>query len=374
MALWACTGCMPLDDWSSYRAANTQAADTAPSATDDGTLGADAGAPSGADDAVTGTVDEPAVSLDAGAPLDEASPESDPGEGSAPPTAGGSEPDAGTFAEQPPETLVGQSRQTLQVAGLQRSFIYYAPADLDPSVPVPVLIVAHGFEQTADDMVAITGYDTIADREGFVVLYPEGQGAEGQGAEGQGAAAWNIGSQVCESAEFEVASASGDDSALVDAMLAFVAAERRIDQEHVFMSGLGSGAYLAHELACRRSDIRAIAAHSGGSHSLQGCAAAPKPVLVLHGTEDSLVPPSCGVEAGERWVEHNGCTSEVETIEVQGGLCDVSRDCPVDGTVALCAFVGMGRGWAGGAAQAESYLDFASASELSWRFFELHAW
>jgi len=351
---------MPLDDLASYRSAKTEAAAPPPRASDGAGLSADAGAPPGAASAE----EEPAASLDAGAlpvPDESVTPESDRSPAS--PASGGSEPDAGIVIVPSPDTLVGQSRQTLEVAGLQRAFIYYAPADLDASLPVPVLFVAHGSQETADEMVAITGYDAIADREGFVVLYPEGQGA----------IPWNIGSEVCPIGS-AVASASGDDSAFIDAMLGFVAAERSIDREHVFMVGLGGGAYLAHDVACRRSDIRAIAAHSGGSHALQGCAAAPKPVLVLHGTDDSVVPRSCGAEARDRWVEHNGCASDVDPLEVRGGLCDISRDCPVDGEVALCAFVGMGRGWAGGAGQAASYLDFASASELSWRFFELYAW
>ena len=311
----ACAGCMPLDDLSSYHSATTDAAAPPAYAPDDAELPADAGAPS-----APAVVDEPAASLDAGAPpvVDELPTPEDLGP--PPSTSGGSEPDAGAVVEQAPDTLVGQSRQTLEVAGLERSFIYYAPADLDPSLPAPVIIVVHGFEQTADDMVEITGYDSIADREGFVVLYPEGQGAP----------AWNIGSEVCQSTSGAVASASGDDSALIDAMLEFVAAERSVDREHVFMSGLGSGAYLAHDLACRRSDIRAIAAHSGGSHALQGCNAAPKPVLVLHGTEDAVIPPPCGVEARDRWAQHNGCAIEVDTFEVHGGLCDVARGCPVD--------------------------------------------
>jgi polyhydroxybutyrate depolymerase len=359
--LLAVAGCMPLEDLSSYRSAKTEAAATPPSTPGGAGRIPDAGAPPSAASAEV----EPAASLDAGTPpaVDQsATPENDRSPAS--PTSAGSEPDAGTVIVPPAETLVGQSRQALEVAGLQRSFLYYAPSGLDPSLPAPVLIVAHGSRETAEEMVAITGYAAIADRERFVVVFPEGQGA----------VPWNIGSEVCPNGSPAVASASGDDSAFIDAMLAFVAAERSIDREHVFMVGLGGGAYLAHDIACRRSDIRAIAAHSGGSHALQGCVAAPKPVLVLHGTEDSVVPPACGVEARDRWVEHNGCASDVDASEVRGGHCDFSRDCPVDGEVALCAFVGMGRGWAGGAGQAASYLDFASASELSWRFFQMHAW
>lgn len=362
--LWLGAGCVPLDDLSSYRSANPEDA-PAPSPPDGAGRAADAGAPSSAEPAAGDAGLEPAATLDAG-PLPAPSPEPD----TRPATPTASPPaDAGAVA--PPGVLDDPRRETLQVAGRERSFLYHAPDDLDPSVPAPVLIVAHDVGQTAADMAMITGYDAIADREGFVVLYPEGQGS----------APWNAGSEVCPSdsstaagAMGSLASAGDDDAAFLDAMLAFVADDRRVDSAHVFVSGFGAGAALAHELACRRSDIRAIAAHSGGARALEGCAAAPRPVLVLHGTRDDVMPPACGVEARQRWVEHNGCAGDADTFEVRGGLCDVARGCPVDGVVALCAFVGMGNGWAGSAAQGEAFLDFASASELSWRFFERYAW
>lgn len=285
--------------------------------------------------------------------------------GAAAPTAEGAEGDAGLPAAPPrPGALVGESRHTLDVAGVERSFLYYAPARLNPDVPAPLLIVAHGFEESASDMVAITGYDRIAEREGFVVLYPEGQGL----------VPWNIGSGVCQGGARPVASASGDDSAFIDAMLAFVQLDRAIDGAHVFMSGLASGGYLANDLACRRSDIRAIVAHSGGSHALDACVAAHKPVLLLHGTDDTTVPAACSSEARDRWAAHNGCGTSTDSVEVLGGVCEASLGCPASGQVTLCTFEGMGRGWAGGSAQAASFLEFESASELSWRFFTTFAW
>jgi polyhydroxybutyrate depolymerase len=282
-----------------------------------------------------------------------------------PPAAGAAGSDASPPAAPPrPGVLVGESRQTLDVAGVERTFLYYAPPDLDPDVPAPVLIVAHGFEETASQMVAITGFDAIADRERFVVLYPEGQGP----------IPWNIGAGVCQGGARPVASASGDDSAFIDAMLEFVALDRAIDGAHVFMSGLASGGYLANDLGCRRSDIRAIASHSGGSHALDACAAAQKPVLLLHGSEDAAVPVACSSEARDRWAAHNGCDTSADALEVLGGVCEVSLGCPASAQVSFCTFEGMGRGWAGGSAQAASFLEFESASELTWRFFTTFAW
>jgi polyhydroxybutyrate depolymerase len=355
-------GCLPNEDLSTYRSMGAEAALPASSTVPIGTGTAIAALPPGP----SGVSDGSARPLDAGgAPaLDGQAALHHDGDEPAPAPATPARPDAGPPAPRLPGALVGASRQTLDVAGAPRSFLYYAPAALDPNVPAPLLIVAHGFEETAADMLAITGFDAIADREGFVVLYPEGQGT----------IPWNIGSGVCQGGARPVAGASGDDSAFIDAMLAFVALDRSIDGEHVFMSGLGSGGYLANDIGCRRSDIRAVVSHSGGSHALDSCVAAQKPVLLLHGSDDTAVPVACSSEARERWAEHNGCSTEVDALEVLGGSCEVSRDCPENGQVTACTFEGMGRGWAGGSGQAASFLEFASASELSWQFFTQFAW
>jgi len=360
----AAAACVPNEDLSSYGASAAEAAAPSPAPIAAGNVITTPPPP--ASDAaleVDGTTGEIAAGASPGF-AGEAALHGDGGV-AAPVVDGAAGSDASPPAAPPrPGALVGESRQTLDVAGVARSFLYYAPAGLDPDVPAPVLIVAHGFEETAAEMVAITGYDAIADREGFVVLYPEGQGR----------VPWNIGSGVCQGGARPVASASGDDSAFIDAMLEFVALDRAVDAEHVFMSGLASGGYLASDLACRRSDIRAIAAHSGGSHALDPCIAAQKPVLLLHGSDDAAVPAACSSEARDRWAAHNGCGQGADALEVLGGVCEVSLGCPASGAVTFCTFEGMARGWAGGSGQAASFLDFESASELSWRFFTTFAW
>jgi polyhydroxybutyrate depolymerase len=351
------TRCIPYDDLSSYRSsAEAEAPPSPPSSADGTVIATRPAAPGDAVDGAAGRTEvgePPGFTGRAALPPESEAPASEDGA-----TASDAGPPAG-----PPGVLVGSSRQTLDVGGVQRSFLYHVPPGLDPSVPAPVLIVAHGFEETAADMASITGYDAIADREGFVVLYPEGQGR----------VPWNLGSDVCQGGARPIPSASGDDEAFLDAMLAFVAQGRALDAEHVFLSGLSSGAYLANDLGCRRSDIAAVASHSGGSHAFDTCVAAHKPVLLLHGSADVAVPIACSVEARDRWAEHNGCTTDAAPLEVLGGVCE-ALGCPEDGQVTFCSFEGMGRGWAGGGAQAASFLEFASASELSWSFFETFAW
>jgi hypothetical protein len=65
-------------------------------------------------------------------------------------------------------SLRGASDQTVTAAGVARTFVHYAPSTLDPNEPVPIVIVAHGWIMTGQQMFDITHYDRIADAERFV--------------------------------------------------------------------------------------------------------------------------------------------------------------------------------------------------------------
>ena len=277
--------------------------------------------------------------------------------------------------------LRGKSAQTVTAGGLQRSFIYYAPEALDPALPAPVVIVAHGYTMSADMMFDITEFSALADQEGFVVLYPNGQP--------NSFGPWNVGSPDCSSTLGLLPLATGDDQAFVDAMLQFVESDRCVDHDHVFMTGFSMGGYFSNEVGCQRSDIRAIAPHSGGSHDLSICPGTLKPVLLMHFENDALIPFNCGTAARDRWVQRNGC--QVENPEIRpaaGGQCEYYRGCQAGGQVTMCSFTSPtdaqqretfpGHAWSGGS-KAGAGAPFAvpeteSATLLVWDFFEQYAW
>jgi polyhydroxybutyrate depolymerase len=265
-----------------------------------------------------------------------------------------------------PGAFRGKSNQMLTAAGLARTFVHYAPANLDPNTPAPVVIMVHGWTMSGQQMYDITRYHEIADREGIVVMYPDGQPAS--------LGPWNVGDAACPSSFAILPIATGDDQAFVDAMIAFAAADQCVAREHVFVTGFSMGGYFSNETGCLRSDIAAIGPHSGGSHDFSACPAPPKPAIIFHGTMDGVIPVGCGKQARDRWVQHNGCDSQVENVSVMGGHCEYSKGCPADGQVVLCLFDGMGHGWAGGQGAVSSFPDFESASLLSWEFFKKYAW
>jgi len=290
--------------------------------------------------------------------------------------AGGSQATACTGR---PGTLSGKSNQTITVGAGQRTFVYYVPAGLDPNAPTPIVIVPHGFTMSGEAMYDITQYSAIADREKFVAVFPDGE----PGSLGP----WNVGVGICGLGGF--VGAAGDDQSFVDAMIDFVAKDRCVDNDHVFITGFSMGGYFSHETACMNPKIRAGGPHSGGTHDLSTCKATHKPMIIFHFKSDSLISYTCATDARDKWVAKNGCTAaNPDVTTVKGGTCEYYKGCPADGQVALCSFdepVGgggetpTGHAWSGGSkagpqGAASAISQTESASELGWAFFKKYAW
>jgi polyhydroxybutyrate depolymerase len=274
----------------------------------------------------------------------------------------------------------GKSNRTLHVAGLDRTYIVYLPQDVDPQTPVPLVFVHHGYTMSGQAMFDITGYPALADQEHIAVAFPDGQaGPDSTGAP------WNVGANTCPSTAGPPPIATGDDFAFLDAMKADIAEDQCLDASHVYLTGFSMGGYFSHQAGCKRSDLRAVAPHSGGTHDLDDCLPAHRPIIIFHGISDALVPDGCddpnaispfGVTpSATAWAQHNGCATTTTTTQVQGGSCAAYDGCPADGQVTICTFPTMGHCWAGGQGISPyACSGYASATQLEWNFFKSHAW
>jgi polyhydroxybutyrate depolymerase len=258
----------------------------------------------------------------------------------------------------------GETDRTIEVEGQSRRFIVHIPDDLDPSVPAPIVFVHHGFTMGGNVMIGLTGFAEVADREGFIAVFPYGEGTN----------PWNVGEDIC-GAGTVVNDRTTDDIAFVEAMIDDVNEDHCVDRDEVFLSGFSMGGYFANHVACEAGDmLRGAAAHSGGTYP-GDCSGAPVPMMIIHGDADWLIAPRCGSEARDYWVERNGCSNDVDRVEVKGGYCEYSLGCDAGGDVVFCMFDGMLHGWAGAPtfgpggfySGGESY---ESATELIWGFFQ----
>jgi polyhydroxybutyrate depolymerase len=240
---------------------------------------------------------------------------------------------------------------SFEVGGLTRSFIVHAPGGLSE----PALVISmHGMEQTASAQQLYTRLDPVADREGFVVVYPNGVDN-----------AWDV---------------VGDrDVTFILALIDTLVARHGIDRARVYATGMSMGGFMSHRLACAASEhIAAIGPVAGLNVSGFSCTLTrPVPVMQIHGTADSLVPYSGVAATIDGWVSRNGCSgtpvvtdpyppsdSSSATSMSYYGPCDEGSE------VVLLTVEGAGHVWPGGWGATTYGID---ASEELWAFFEGHA-
>ena len=272
------------------------------------------------------------------------------------------------------------THRTAMVDGVVRTYLVYLP-QTDPRTPLPAVLVFHGYTMSGQTMFDVTEYAALADTEHIALAFPDGEGGPNTAT-----APWNVGAGVCPTFFGPPPNAMGNDFGLIDAIEADLAHDQCLDPAHIFATGFSMGGYLTHHLACMRDDIRGAAPHSSGTHDLITCTSGHKPIIILHGLGDTVIPPGCddpsatavaGVTpSAVAWAAKNGCATTTQTIAVQGGSCEVYDSCPADGQVELCTFPGMGHCWAGGPASAGVFAcpAHAKATELEWEFFKQHAW
>jgi polyhydroxybutyrate depolymerase len=183
------------------------------------------------------------------------------------PAGGGTSPTAGTFDE------------TLTVGGLQRSFRVHVPASVAVRGGLPVVVALHGAGGNGAQFEQQSQLSAAADREGFVVVYPDGSGRTKL-------LTWNAGTCCTYARDNGI-----DDVAFMASLFDALVARYRIDPQRVFVTGFSNGAMLAYRLGCELADrIAAIAPVSGAMNTDTCVPSRALPVLVVHGTADPIVP------------------------------------------------------------------------------------
>lgn len=188
-------------------------------------------------------------------------------------TAGTSSPTSATLGTLDLSLLaVGSSEHALEVGGRIRMYRAYRPATVRQ--PVSVVVMLHGGFGSARQAERAYGWNALADREGFVVVYPDAIGST-----------WNVGGDCC-----GIAASSGiDDVGFVQRVLADLATVVTYDRARVYAVGFSAGGMMAYRLACDTMDFAAIGVVAG---TLRGDCLNPAPVSVMqvHGTADTTIP------------------------------------------------------------------------------------
>jgi polyhydroxybutyrate depolymerase len=247
----------------------------------------------------------------------------------------------------------------------------------------------------------------LADREGFVLVMPNGTNAILL----EGTRSWNAGGGEGS----DVACVSGracdesvDDVSYIDTVIAEVSRATPIDPARIYVTGMSAGGAMAHRLACERSTVFAAVVSVAGGNQVQGAQgcfpARPIPILQISGDKD----PCWGMDGSTRclgdrpgtlvsieetfegWRQLNGCSAVVDTSDVADNVVgrDVGDDptsavrrawtnCRDDVATEMIVIEGGGHAWPGGFAYAgPDSIGVTStrlvANDLIWDFMKRH--
>ncbi len=282
-------------------------------------------------------------------------------------------------------------QRTMPLQGRERTYFVYTPKGQTAREARPVVFLLHGGGgASAKEMAKRTGINPIADREGFLVVYP--YGINGQWNDGRGKTFRGSDDNT-----------NVDDVGFISSILDKLIQSGSADPNRIYIVGLSNGGMMAYrlgiELGNRLTAIAAIIANL--PDNLKGQRPVkPLPVLIMNGTADPMMPWDggsvrvLGKEYGEvlstndtvkYWAMAAGLTGPPETRRLQDRSTDDQSTVEVDlyrkpqGTleVVLYRIVGGGHNLPGGQTPDRQRLlgpknmDINAIEEV-WNFFKRH--
>ena len=264
--------------------------------------------------------------------------------------------------------------------GITREYMLYIPNTIKPQAPL--IFVLHGLGSTNSHIRDYSQMDLVANKNGFVVCYPQGTGSTKNTIHTKkGSSFWNVGYEIHKN---EVV----DDVSFLTSLAIYLQQEYDLDPEKTFCTGMSNGGDMSYLLGCQAPEVfKAIA-------SITGCMMewiykscdnnSPIPVFQIHGTRDNITYYDGDIKNRDRWgaylgvestiqfwVDHNMCSkSIIDTIGfVNNESRYIIREKFLNGVdeneVWLHKVIDGGHDWV----QKSLEKDFNTSEEI-WKFFE----
>ena len=175
----------------------------------------------------------------------------------------------------------------------KRTFDYYVPSNVRANAPLVLDLHGHGGNRTTNRNYNGGELMRIADREGFIIVWPEGNTWPLN--------AWNGGPCCFPASELNV-----DDNGFLRKVISRMQSRMSIDSRRIYVTGQSNGAHMAHRLGLQSADL--IAAIAPISFQLSDNWSwripfwwYPKngvPQIEFHTRDDNIVPYNGGLVGG----------------------------------------------------------------------------
>lgn len=276
----------------------------------------------------------------------------------------------------------------------QLSYRLYIPSGAKGALPVVIML--HGCQQTPEDLAAGTRMNALAEREGFIVAYPQ------QPLRRSVHRCWQW---------FDLgAGEGGREAQAVSMLIDELAARPDVRTGEIYLAGLSAGAAMAALVALRYPEkIAAVGLHSGvvigaadnpgaGLRAMRdGSPLEPAllldaagatiggpemPAIVVHGMADDAVSPVNGRLLARQFLAYNGLDDRLgQRLEsandappiAEGDYREASFGRWSRDLVRVVEVGGLGHAWSGGDAAVQYHSDIGpDASWMMWQFFRQH--
>lgn len=275
------------------------------------------------------------------------------------------------------------AKRSIFIGGIKRTYIVYLPASYKEGQLYPLVFVLHGGTANAENAIRMSQMNLKADKENFIVVYPNGTGKFEDKL-----LHWNDGSQRSGQEENMV-----DDIAFFRQLIFRMEKEYYIDPKRIYATGISNGGIMTYRLGCELSNVlAAIAPVAGALNYDKNAPTSALSLIVFHGTADKYVPYNGGIgkaASGKQridksvaysigyWVKHNGCAPVSKREEFGNIIRESYSGGKANTEVVLYTIKGGGHSWPGGInglryGNVDRPTQEISATDLIWEFFKKH--
>lgn len=281
-----------------------------------------------------------------------------------------------------------------------RRYQVYVPDKYTESKPVPMVIVLHGCKQTEQNMIEETGFNGLAERDNFIVVYPFITSYDGFRAKN----CWGFWFDQ------HIHEGAGEAEDLYQIALA-VESQFKVDPERRYITGLSSGGAMSTVMAVTQSEYFAAAGAVAGLpysetfgfmtpncffrgifrpvHAVISAMGAEQqspeekrkvPFMTIHSNNDCVVNNRASHNIRDSWLEYYGAGKsayETEDCSTEGVSCTHKKyGLPGRSIVETVFYDGEDNVdthyWVGDKNGEFANPEGLSASKLLWDFFRRH--